>query len=265
LLNVTVFHGACYSGIDSDMVNKPQVSIFDDPNTAADFIARRWAEIAKESVMKNDSFAVALSGGKTPALLYDRLRLHGKDLPWENTHIFEVDERFVPSGHVESNYYLMKNRLLEWVPLRDDHVHTVITEGVTLKNSAEMYEKELENFFSKKNCPYTFDLIMLGIGEDGHTASLFPFRDEVKEHKRLAIPVIAEKFPHQRISLTLTVINNARNIIFFVAGKSKAKIMKEIVEDRDEDLPAAKVRPRTGKMMYVLDAAAASFLRKEPA
>lgn len=263
-MNVTVVRGAGCNVIDPDMVKKAQISIFDHPDTAADFIVERWAEIAMESVMENDFFAVALSGGKTQAVLYDRLRLHGEDLPWEKTHVFEVDERFVPSDHAQSNYYLMKNRLFAWVPLEDDHVHPYITEGVTLKHCAEMYEKELERFISKKKRPYVFDLIMLGIGEDGHTASLFPFRDEVNEQKHLVIPVIAENSPHQRISLTLTVINNARNIIFFVIGKNKAKIVKEVLEDRDENLPAAQVRPRRGKIMYVLDAAAASFLRKEP-
>ena len=247
------------------MEKNKTVRIFSDTDGAVDFIIKRWSEIAIEAVKNKGSFSVALSGGKTPAALYDRLCLHTKDIPWEKTQIFLVDERFVPAGSPESNYHLIEEHLLNHVSVPRENVHGVITGGTTHEDAASMYEEQLQRFFSVEDGFAGFDLVMLGIGYDGHTASLFPGWDDLHQKERLIVPVTADIFPFKRITMTSKVINNARHIIFFVTGRHKAKIVQRIIEDRNTVLPAALAEGHTGELIYVLDSAAASFLKRDQA
>lgn len=244
------------------MVNKGEVFIFPDQEEAADFIVKKWKDIAWKAVRERGRFLVALSGGKTPVIVYEHLSQLTKDLPWDRTHIFFADERFVPAEDSENNYRLINIHLLSHVPVPKERVHNVVTEGVSLEKAAHMYEVHLRRFFFEQGGIPVFDLIMLGIGQDGHTASLFPGRNDHRGEKHLSVPVIADREPDKRISLTLKVINNAGNIIFFVIGKGKAGIVKKVVEDRNEAFPASLVTPAKGVLRYVLDASAASFLRQ---
>jgi len=218
-------------------------------------------EISHESVKNKGFFTVALSGGRTPIDFYTMLSASKNRLLWEKTHIFLVDERFVPATDGESNYRLVRECLLNHVDIPKNNVHRIDTEEDTLEMAAEKYEEEIRNFFSieGERIP-EFDLIMLGIGEDGHTASLFPGAPSLKEERRLAIPVIAEKSPHKRISLTLPALTNAQRIIFLVTGSEKAGIVREIVDESESRLPASLVRCRARIVYLVMDEGAASLL-----
>jgi len=243
------------------MSTTPKVCVFRDSKAASDFAVNKWMEISHESVKNKGFFTVALSGGRTPIDFYTMLPASKNRLLWEKTHIFLVDERFVPPSHKESNYCLIQKHLLKAIDIQKGNIHPVQTEKVTLEMAAEIYEEEIRNFFGieGERIP-EFDLIMLGIGEDGHTASLFPGAPSLKEEKRVAIPVIAEKAPHKRISLTLPVLTNAQRIMFLVTGSEKAGIVREIVEESESRLPASLVRCRARSVYLVIDKGAASLL-----
>jgi 6-phosphogluconolactonase len=247
-------------GVSLSMVKVRKILIFDDRESAADYIITRWSELAVKSVRQRGVFSVALSGGKTPAVLFDRLSLSEKTFVWDKTHIFFSDERFVPANSPESNYNFVQKHLISRVGVLQRNVHHVITRDVSLEGAARIYDDALRKFF-KEGLP-RFDLILLGVGPDGHTASVFPGREDHQDRQHLAIPVIAETFPPERISLTVQVINNARHVIMFATGRSKAKIIQEVVEQRNAALPAARVIPHAGELTYVLDSAAASFLQQ---
>jgi len=243
------------------MSTTPKVCIFRDSKAASDFAVEKWVGACTDSIEYKGYFATALSGGRTPIDFYTMLSASKNRLLWEKTHIFLVDERFVPATDEESNYRLMRECLLNHVNIPKNNVHRINTEEVTLEMAAEIYEKEIRNFFNIEvdRIP-EFDLIMLGIGEDGHTASLFPGSSSLKEKQRLTIPVIAVKPPHKRISLTLPVLTNAQRIIFLVTGSEKARIVREIVEESESRLPASLVRRRARSAYLVMDESAASLL-----
>lgn len=235
--------------------------VFSSKEKIADFSINQWMGISSQSVAERGRFCVALSGGKTPVDFYKRLAFRGNDLPWEKTHIFLADERFVPTSHKDSNYGMIKEHLLDHVSVPGKNVHAISTEGVTLEQSAREYEEDIRGFFRTVEGQFpAFDLIMLGIGEDGHTASLFPGTAFQAETKRLAVPITNDKIPQQRISLTFPVLTNARRVIFLVTGEGKAPVLKEIVENRDSTLPAALVRQRCKETYLVTDKSAASLL-----
>ena len=245
-----------------------EVLVFGDSQGAAHFAVNKWMEICAGSVEGKGYFAVALSGGRTPIEFYKMLSGRGDQVPWDRTHIFLTDERFVPHSHKESNYRLIREYLLNHIDIPEANIHPVQTEETTVKQAAERYEDDIGNFFNIQGDRIpVFDLIMLGMGEDGHTASLFPGTPSLEEKRRLTIPVIAVKAPHKRISLTLPVLNKAKHIIFLVSGEDKAPAVREMLESRDSELPAALVKPEHGSLLVVIDEAAASLLsivRTEP-
>lgn len=230
-------------------------------SAVTEFAVNTWIELSTASVAEKGVFTAALSGGRTPIDLYQQLAACPHPLPWNQTHIFLADERFVPPDDNLSNYRMINEQLLSRVPIPKKNIHPVLTGGVLLEESAKEYEADMRTFFNiGDNDTPVFDLIMLGIGEDGHTASLFPEGDFLQETKRLAIPVIADASPSERVSLSLGVINNAKNICFLITGEDKAFATKEIVENQDSTLPAALVKPTQGTLLFLLDQAAASLL-----
>ena len=243
------------------MAGKRELSIFGNGKAAADFALEKWMEACTDSIENKGYFTAALSGGKTPIDFYKLLSAGGKELPWAKIHLFLADERFVPATDKESNYRLVRECLLNHVDIPKNNVHRIDTEEATLEMAAEKYEEEIRNFFGieGERIP-EFDLIMLGIGEDGHTASLFPGASSLKEKQRLTIPVIAEKSPYKRISLTLPVLANAQRIMFLVTGSEKSGIVREIVEESESRLPASLVRRRARSAYLVIDEGAASLL-----
>lgn len=243
----------------ADMVKK-QVIIFKDINGIADYAIKRWTEIAEKTVNKNGSFAVALSGGKTPAALFQKLAKE-KKLPWNRTHVFMVDERFVPYQDENNNYRMINETLLRHVDIPAKNIHPILTTVKIPQASALKYEKELNSFFRSRP---GFDFVLLGIGNDGHTASLFPGMPSLKEKNHLAIAVPpSDPIETERITMTFPTINTAENIMFMVAGSNKSGIIREVIEKEKSQLPAAMVRPRKGSLFFLLDEAAASLLSKK--
>lgn len=245
---------------------RPQVIIFDHEHHMANSMIQKWRWIAKEAIKTKGFFGVALSGGRTPVLLYQKLANLKEGLPWDTTHIFAVDERFVPFHYPDSNYGMLRNTLLNPVEIPPQNIHPILVEEATPQIAARKYEEELRKFFHLSPDQYPeFDLILLGIGEDGHTASLFPGHPALNDTSRLATAVLLDEIRHHRITLTLPVINNAKNIIFFVTGGNKAGVVEKVIRKKYPALPAAMVNPQNGELLFFLDVGAGAQLssRKE--
>lgn len=216
------------------------------------------------SVRANGIFTAALSGGETPKSLYRLLssRPYRKNIDWRAVHVFMVDERFVPYAHPESNRRLIQEMLVDRVNLPIDHFHPIETRYRTLSHATIAYEKQIGAFFGlRKRSEFPrFDLVLLGIGEDGHTASLFPGSRALKEEKRIAVPVRRSGSRPARITLTLPALNNARTIIFLVSGKRKASALERVILEEDPLLPASLVRPNRGSCVFFIDKEAAEHI-----
>ena len=237
-----------------------KVLIFKDMDKAADYALEKWAEMAERSVNEKGCFSAALSGGSTPAALFEKLS-RKKGLPWNKTFVFMVDERFVPYQDESNNYRMINELLLRHVGIPAKNIHPILTTGETPRVSAEKYEEDLSRFFRSGAC---FDLVLLGIGNDGHTASLFPGMPSLKEKKHLAIEVPPSgNIEAERITLTLPAINNAENIIFMAGGANKSGKIRDVIEKEKSRLPAAMVRPREGNLFFLLDKDSASLLTKK--
>jgi len=209
---------------------------------------------------------LALSGGSTPGRLYKRL---GNEpairnrLPWDNIHFFWGDERHVPPDHPQSNYRMACDTLFAFAPVPAENIHRVSTEEPDAAVAAEKYERELCAFFELEAGQLPrFDCILLGMGPDGHTASLFPGTDALHETQRRVVANWVEKLKTQRITLTAPVLNNAALIIFLVSGHEKAEVLKKVLEGgyRPEFLPAQLIRPVHGRLLWLVDQAAAGYL-----
>lgn len=243
------------------------VIIFDTP----ELLARSAAEIlirhADEAGKLRGSFSLVLCGGQTPAGLYHRLAEgnYSRRLDWKTIHLFWGDERCVPPNHPESNYRSARESLLDHVPLPAGNIHRIRGElepGV----AAKCYEADLRDFFQTGNSGRRklpcFDVVLLGMGGDGHTASLFPGRDSLQERNLWVIAHYVDPFKGWRITLTPVVINNAVAVIFIVSGKDKAEALKEVLTGayRPDILPAQAIRPESGNLQWMVDREAASLL-----
>jgi 6-phosphogluconolactonase len=241
----------------------PEIVIFPDPPALAREAAQRFTDLAQEAVASRGRFSVALSGGSTPGALY---RLLAEDpyrgqVPWRQVHLFWGDERCVPPDDPGSNFRLASEALIDRVPIPADNVHRVPGE-LEPEAAARAYERDLTDYFCG---PRTrFDLVLLGVGGDGHTASLFPGSAALQETGRLALAAEAhyEGRPASRVTLSLPAINSARHGWFLVTGSAKAGIVQAVLEGEATDLPAWQIRPTAGALTWLLDAAAASHLRR---
>ncbi len=239
--------------------------VFDDTDKMADFVVAKWRDISSEAIRLRGFFTVALSGGKTPIEAYRRLAGEGgKGILWHKTHVFFVDERFVPHTDEDSNYRMIKETLLDCAGVPPGNIHPIPTDLPDPISAAERYESDIALFFGLPGDGMPeFDLVMLGIGTDGHTASLFPASQALDEKKRIARALILGKDIHDRITLTFPVINNAGNVIFLVMGKEKAGVLRDVLDGSDPSLPASLVAPEKGSLLYLADADAGSLLGKE--
>lgn len=231
--------------------------VFETADTMWQFMADRWKEISSEAVEQRGYFTAALSGGKTPVGFYRRLSSVA-GLEWNRTYLFLVDERFVPRENADSNYGMLTEILLNRISIPPGNVHPIVTGTSAPVTSAETYEGELRAFFRLPagGIP-EFDIIILGIGEDGHTASLFPGIRALKELDRLVVPIKLGAAIHERITFTFPVINNARNVFFLVSGRRKKMVMRKLHQGHDRTLPASMVHPRQGKLIFLMDKEAA--------
>jgi 6-phosphogluconolactonase len=237
------------------------VLIFDHEDQMLKFMIEKWENISHERIERRGYFTVALSGGKTPIVFYQKLAEWDSKSSWEKTRFFLVDERFVSLDDKDSNYRMLKETLFGKIPIPQENIHPIPTGKTSLETSAREYEEDLRRFFKASKGQYpSFDLILLGIGEDGHTASLFPGSRALSERRHLTAAVVLDEVRHQRITLTLPVINHAEHVLFFVRGENKAFVLKKIIGGNDPSLPASMVQPRSGNLLFVIDREASSQL-----
>ncbi|HYN84519.1 MAG TPA: 6-phosphogluconolactonase [Pyrinomonadaceae bacterium] len=240
--------------------------VFRDPEETARAAAENFARTARLSSTASGRFSVALSGGSTPKRIYELLSAAPlrDEVPWGATHVFFGDERCVPPDHAESNYRMAAETLLARVPVPTENVHRIRGEGDAVAN-ASLYEDELRAFFPGSTWP-AFDLVMLGLGEDGHTASLFPNSEVLTERGAWAAAAWVERLAAFRVTLTAESVNHARRVMFVVTGQGKSEVLREVLEgERDPArLPAQLIRPANGALEWLVDEAAAARLRNRP-
>ena len=224
-----------------------------------------FVRLAREAASAQGRFNVALSGGSTPRgvfklLTEDEVR---ERIPWSHVHIFWGDERCVASTHPESNYRMAEETLLTRVPIPSENVHRIPAERAP-EQAASDYEQTLREALalSKDELP-RFDLVFLGMGPDGHTASLFPETAGLKETKRLVISHYVEKLKVSRITLAPFVLNNAAYVVFLVCGADKASTLKDVLQGPHQPdlLPAQLIRPVNGTLLWLVDQDAAGLLK----
>jgi 6-phosphogluconolactonase len=226
--------------------------------------AEEVVRAAKESVGARGRFTIALSGGSTPKNLFNLLATNARtSLPWERTFFFWGDERHVPPTHPDSNYRMANEIMLSKIPVAPENIFRVPAENPDAAAAAEAYEQTLRKFFQLEAGPFpVFDMILLGMGPDGHTASLFPGTAGLQEKSRLVIANWVDKLKASRITLTLPVLNAGRCVAFLVSGTDKADALHAVLEGDapGEQYPSKLVRPTQGKLIWLVDRAAASGL-----
>lgn len=225
--------------------------------------ADEFVRIGHNAITARGRFTVALSGGSTPRALYSLLAKDPVDFPWRDTFLFFGDERHVPPEHADSNYRMVQESLLSKVSIPSGNVFRVPAENPDAASAAADYERRVGEFFHLNTGEFPcFDLILLGLGPDGHTASLFPDSEGLKEHSRLVIANWIAKFNAYRISFTFPVLNHAVNVMFMVSGADKADMVREVLEGRHTPpYPAQIVEPQD-TLLWLLDEAAASKLTR---
>jgi len=232
------------------------------PEALAREAAQRFTDLAREAIDSRGRFSVALSGGSTPAALYGLLAEEPcrAQIPWAQVYLFWGDERCVPPDHPDSNYRLAHETLISHVPIPSANVYRMRGE-IEPHLAARVYERALQDFFCGPRS--RFDLVLLGLGNDGHTASLFPNSAALHERERLAVAVEAsyQDRPVRRVTLTLPALNTARHVLFLVTGSAKAGIVRAVLEGPKGHLPAQQIRPTAGQIVWMLDREAASQLR----
>jgi 6-phosphogluconolactonase len=243
-------------------VIKRDIIICRDTDQLSRKAAEQFVALARQAIAAHGRFSVALSGGSTPRALYWLLATgeFSDQLAWRQIHLFWSDERCVPPDHAESNFRMVKESLLSKILIPSENVHRMIGE-IEPAIAAAAYETELRQCFSssQEKLP-RFDLILLGLGEDGHTASLFPHSSVLNETRRLVATTYVEKSNAHRLTLTFPVINNAAQITFLIAGQSKSVIVKEILTTENYDYPAARIKPENGHLTWFITQDAATVI-----
>lgn len=228
--------------------------------------AREFVLAAKDDVWRKDCFTVSLSGGSTPRAFYSALaatpELRGQ-IPWSKCFFFWGDERHVPPDHSDSNFRMAKEALLQSVPVKPFQIFRISGELDDASESAREYERILSAFFKLKTGQFPrFDLTLLGMGPDGHTASLFPGTDAPREIKRMVVPNWVEKLSANRITMTVPVFNNSARVMFLVAGEDKASAVKAVLEGpfMPTEFPAQLIQPHKGSVLWLIDQRAGHLL-----
>jgi len=242
-----------------------EIRRFEDLDELSHAAADEFAEIARAAVVDRGTCSIALSGGSTPKRLFELFAKAGRDaLPWEHIDLWWGDERTVPPDHADSNYRMTREALIDPLGLAASHIHRIAGELPDPEAAARSYSRELVTALGS---PPTFDLVLLGMGPDGHTASLFPGSPALDETSRwvVANPVTSPLVHGSttRITLTAPAINAARHIRFLVAGADKAASLAQVLEGpRDpQRYPAQLIAPHDGDLVWFIDTAAAAGLR----
>jgi len=234
----------------------------DDLSLAA---AEQFARVTGEAVTLRGRCTVALAGGSTPRGLYQALAYTAAlraRVPWAHIDFFWGDERCVPPDHPDSNYRMAHEALLSSVPVVPDRIHRIAGELDEPGAAARLYEAEIVATLSSREPMPRFDLILLGLGTDGHTASLFPGTPALAERQRLCVDSWMPATGARRVTMTLPLINAARTVLFVVSGPDKASIVQSVQQRQGSEgaLPAQLVQPEGGELLWMLDRAAARLL-----
>lgn len=219
-------------------------------------------ELAK-LVSQKDEFFLCLSGGSTPEIIYQTLsKKYKTKIDWNKVNLFWGDERCVPPGSDQSNYGMTKKYLLNFIDIPIKNIHYINGENDP-ESEAIRYSEETKKIVPLKNEYPNFDVVMLGLGEDGHTASIFPDQMEVIESDKLCEVTLHPSTRQKRITLTGKIFNNAERVIFLVTGKSKASIVKKVLQERRKVFPAEFIQPVSGELDFFLDSDSADLLDDE--
>jgi 6-phosphogluconolactonase len=249
------------------------IQTFPTPEALADAVARHVVARAADAISAGGRFTLALAGGSTPRDAYARLATDdlARRVDWRLIHLLWGDERCVPPDDPRSNYRMAKEELLDWVPIPAHQIHRIRGEDDP-EEAAMAYERELRALLgprhserSEESLESHIDLALLGMGEDGHTASLFPGQAAVRETARWVVAVYVPELKTWRITLTPALLNTARNVTFIVSGASKALSLQQVLEGpfTPDILPAQAIRPLQGRLTWMVDQAAAGRLRPE--
>jgi 6-phosphogluconolactonase len=242
---------------------------FADAEQLGQAAAEYFVDVARGASEARRRFTVALAGGKTPQGLYTLLAAppFREQLPWDRLEFFWGDERAVPPGHADSNFRLANETLLDKLRIAAAQIHRMQAERTDLENAAVDYQAEIARVFAvdPDGEPPQFDLVLLGMGADGHTASLFPYTEAVKEETRWVISNYVPKLDNFRLTLTARILNKAAHVLFLVAGRDKADALAQVLEgERDPlRLPAQLIQPEEGELLWFIDTPAASKLTPE--
>jgi 6-phosphogluconolactonase len=244
------------------MPDKPQVRIFASPQELFHGAAEEFSRAGSEAIAESGRFTVALSGGSTPRGQHQELVTSFRSsLPWDRVFFFWGDERHVPPTDPDSNYRMAHETLLAKLPVPADHIFRIPAELPDANRAAEAYQETLRGFFRPpSDFSPTFDFVLLGMGPDGHTASLFPDTGALAENKRWVVANWIEKLHAFRITFTFPLLNQAARVMFLVSGDEKADMVKKALAEPGADLPCQRVRPREGKLEWFLDKGAATKL-----
>lgn len=242
-----------------------EILVVENPDALSRRAAQEFVCQAGEAVQAKGFFTAALSGGSTPKGLYAMLASdpYRDRVPWSKVHLFWGDERCVSPEHSDSNYRMIRELLLDRIKIPEKNIHRMPAEQDDPMHAAREYEQTIRAFFhTEAGSLPRFDLIILGMGEDGHTASLFPGTSALKETDRLVSANYIEKLGAYRLTLTVPVINQAAHVLFLISGESKAVVLKEVLEGeyRPQQLPSQLIRPAQGRLLFIVDCMAAGKL-----
>lgn len=243
------------------------VQIYPDAQRLAQAAAERFVEIAENTIRTHGAFSVALSGGSTPQSLYHILATepYSERIDWANVQVFWGDERCVPPDHPDSNYLHAKETLLDHVPIPEANIHRIQGE-LPPEQAADAYEETLLRYFSalksdEERDNARFDLALLGMGDDGHTASLFPGTAAIHENTRWVTALYVDKLATWRVTLTPAILNRAANIIFLVSGQAKSYTLEKVIYGsyQPDRYPSQVIHPEEGTLAWMIDEGAASL------
>jgi 6-phosphogluconolactonase len=241
------------------MPSEPQVEIFGSPQELFAAAAKKFCSVGSSAIQDHGWFTVALSGGSTPRGLHQELVTHfASQVQWDKVFFFWGDERHVPPDSSDSNYRMAKETLLSKLPIPPENIFRVTAELPDARQAAAKYEQTIQKFFNLGADSFPrFDFILLGMGPDGHTASLFPGTAALQEKDHLVVANWVEKMNAFRITFTYPVLNNAAHVMLLVSGDEKAEMVRRALKEPGANLPCQRVCPVDGELLWYLDKGAA--------
>ncbi len=240
------------------------IEVLANPGDLFHAAAEEFVSLARTAIGAQGRFTVALSGGSTPKALYSLLAASYANFAWNRVFLFFGDERHVPPSHADSNYRMVNESLLSKITIPAENVFRVLAENPDAAAAASDYETRIQRFFELKPGEFPrFDLILLGMGPDGHTASLFPGSTALDEQSRLVVSNWVAKFNTHRITFTFPVLNNTHEAMFMTSGADKADMLHQVLEGNNTPpYPCQRVQPSDGKLLWMIDEPAAAKLTR---